>query len=56
MSRHKFIQKGDVNGAHNIALLGVTESDWRLLGALSIAQSEPNLGMAESLGLQVILL
>jgi intraflagellar transport protein 122 len=31
-SMHKFIQKGDVQGAHSIALLGVTESDWKLLG------------------------
>ncbi len=31
-SMHKFLQKGDIIGAHAIALLGVTESDWRLLG------------------------
>ena len=31
-SMHKFLQKGDIMGAHAIALLGVTESDWRLLG------------------------
>ncbi len=36
-SMHKFIQKGDLAGAKAIALLGVTESDWRLLGRISNA-------------------
>ncbi len=39
-SMHKFIQNGDVHGAHSIALLGVTESDWRLLGQTSTARIE----------------
>ena len=34
-SMHKFIQKGDLAGAKAIALLGVTESDWRLLGRIA---------------------
>jgi intraflagellar transport protein 122 len=39
-SMHKFLQKGDIIGAHAIALLGVTESDWRLLGDAALRKLE----------------
>jgi intraflagellar transport protein 122 len=37
---HKFLQKGNVVGAAEIATLGVTESDWRLLGDTALKKLE----------------
>jgi intraflagellar transport protein 122 len=39
-SMHKFLQKGNVVGAAEIATLGVTESDWRLLGDTALKKLE----------------